>query len=81
MSLLNSTGPRHEAMVKEALIGSAVGGLARIMGRAGKVIIKNPMKSIGAGFAAGDMVSGTQRMSEATAGGRNMAAGIGAGTM
>ncbi len=79
--LLKLTESGHRMMVKEAIIGAAVGGIARLMGRTGKVIVKNPMRSIGTGFAANDVLSGTQRMGEASASGRNLAAGIRAGTM
>jgi len=56
----------HRELVKEAFVGA----LARV----GKVIVKNPLKSLSGAFSAGDVLQGTKRLNQATAGGHNMAA-------
>lgn len=70
----------HRQMVKEAVVGAVLSGL-KLMGRTGKVIAKNPMRSVGAGFGANDLVSGTRSMSDAVSHGHNMAQNIGRITM
>lgn len=68
--LLDSTGVRE--LTKEAFIGMA----AKFMGRAGKVIIKNPLKSLGvaatAAFTVPDVLSGAAKMSQHTSQGSSM---------
>lgn len=75
--LLDLTGPSHKAMVKEAIIGAAF----KLMSRAGKVLVRNPGKAIGAGFAASDIGSGMNRMSDVASGARNIAQTVGRVTM
>ena len=75
--LLELTGPNHEKMVKEAVIGAALG----LMNRVGKVIVRNPGKALGVGFSASDVGSGMNRMSDAASGARNIAQSVGRVTM
>ena len=75
--LLKLTGPNHRALVKEAFIGTGL----RLMSRVGKVIVKNPLKTLGVGFTMGDALSGTKRITDAASGARNIAANVGRATM
>lgn len=55
--LLELTGPDHKEMIKEAILGKALLGIGSLMGRAGKVIVKNPLKSTGKAINTGFNVS------------------------
>lgn len=79
--LLKTTGPNHEAMIKEALLGKALYGVGSLMGRAGKAVVKNPMKAMTATFTGSDIVSRANRTSNAASTGANLAANVGRITM
>lgn len=79
--LLKLTGPNHESMIKEALVGKALLGVGKLMGRAGKVVVKNPMKTLGVTFTGSDILSRTNRMSSAASEGANLAQSVGRITM
>jgi hypothetical protein len=68
--ILDNTNARD--LTKEAFIGMAT----KLMGRVGKVIIKNPVKSLGvaagAAFTVPDVLSGAAKMSQHTSQGSNM---------
>ena len=68
--LLDIVGVNHENLVKEALIGMG----ARLLGRAGKIIVKNPIKSLGAGYGVSDVISGAKRIGESVSRGQDLAA-------
>lgn len=79
--LLRLTGPNHEAMIKEALLGKAMMGVGSLMGRAGKVVVKNPLKSLGYAFTGSDMLSRANRISNASTLGADTASSVGRITM
>jgi len=59
-SLFELVGPDREGSVKEAfapLAGKALMGIGTLMGRAGKAVVKNPLRSLGTAFTGADMVS------------------------
>lgn len=59
-------------MIKEAVLG-AIGRLAiQGMGRAGKVLVKNPMTSATAAFAGMDLGGSVKKMNDLTSGARNI---------
>lgn len=74
--LLEITGPSHRDMVKEAFIPL----MSKLIGRAGKVITKHPLKSAGAGLIAMDSGTSLARMNKAMAdasrGGHNLARSV-----
>ena len=80
--LFEQTGPNHADFIKEAFLPLLAKGL---MGRAGKTIVKHPLKSVGAGLTVMD--SGTSMskmnklMSDASSGGHNLASRVGSITM
>lgn len=80
-NLLKTTGPNHEAMIKEALLGKAMVGIGSLMGRAGKAVVKNPLKSLGYAATGSDLISRANRTSNAAATGANLAANTGRITM
>jgi len=80
-TLLKLTGPNHEAMIKEAIIGQAAVGVGSLMGRVGKAVVKNPLKSLGYAFTGSDLVSRANRMGSAASEGANLAANVGRITM
>lgn len=64
-SLFELVGPDREAFIKEAfapLAGKALVGVGSLMGRAGKAVMKNPLKSLGTAFTGSDMISKGNRM-------------------
>jgi len=68
-SLFELVGPDREGSVKEAfapLAGKALMGIGTLMGRAGKVVTKSPMKALTTAFTGSDMVSKGNRMSSAS---------------
>ena len=71
--LFKTTGPRHEELIKEALLPY----MGRMMSRVGKVIAKHPLKSVGAGLTTMESGRSLQRMkksmSDAAMGGTNLA--------
>lgn len=71
-SLFKITGPQHEELIKEALLPL----MGRMMSRVGKVIVKHPLKSVGAGLTVMESGSGMQKMrktmSDAAMGGTNI---------
>ena len=64
---------KHQILIKEAFMGFLAKKGLGLMARAGKVIVKNPMKSLGAGFTANSVLSGTQKLTDTASGGRNIA--------
>ncbi len=59
MRVFDLTSKGHEAIVKEAFLLTA--GLAAAKGL-GKMIARNPGKTLGAAFAASDIASGTKKL-------------------
>lgn len=72
---------KHEFIVKEAIVGFLARGAGSLMARAGKVIVKNPIKSLGAGFTVDSALSGTKKLTDTASGGHNLAASAGRVTM
>lgn len=56
-TLLELTGPTHEQMVKKAILGKALFGIGKLMGRAGKVVVQHPLKTTGKAIGTGFNVS------------------------
>jgi hypothetical protein len=68
-SLFELVGPDREGSVKEAfapLAGKALMGIGSLMGRAGKAVVKNPLKSLGTAFTGADMISKGNMISSAS---------------
>lgn len=66
--ILSQSKEAHELLVKEAVLG--------LMARAGKLILRNPIKSLGVGATVGfnalDWKSGTKKLTDAANGGQNI---------
>lgn len=62
--LLKLSGPNHEAMVKEALLGLA----GKLLGKVGR----NPLKSVGAYFNTKDVVAGAGKLNQQSGIGRSL---------
>lgn len=71
--LLKLAGEQHKALVKQAFLGALAKMTVPLFARAGKVLIRNPLKSMGAALTAYDVGSSGARMGDLTAGSRNMA--------
>ncbi|MCJ7521765.1 MAG: hypothetical protein MUP21_06080 [Dehalococcoidia bacterium] len=71
-SLLAELLPDGREMVKEAFIGAAARLGLGALSRVGKVLVKNPLKSATAAFAANDVASSASRMGDVGAGSRNL---------
>jgi hypothetical protein len=80
-NLLKLTGPNHALMIKEAILGKALVGVGSLMGRAGKAVVKNPFRTLGALATGSDMVSRANRMGGAAAAGEALGTGVGRITM
>jgi hypothetical protein len=66
--LFDIVGPDRETFIKEAfapLAGKALMGIGSLMGRAGKTVVKSPLKSLGYAFTGADAVSKGNQMSSA----------------
>jgi hypothetical protein len=82
--LFKIAGPNKVAAVKEAfapLAGKALMGMASLMGRAGKVVVKNPMKSLGTAFTGADALSKGNMMASASSVGSDAGRNVGRITM
>lgn len=83
--LLKITGPNHALMIKEAIFGPLAGkalmGVGSLMGRAGKVVVKNPLRSLGVVATGSDVVSKANRMGGAAAAGEAIGSNVGRSTM
>lgn len=71
---------RHEAFIKEAFVGALAGMAGRGLVGVGKLIARNPLKTLGAGFTAHDVVSSAQRANKITGAGHTMADTVRAAT-
>ena len=80
-NLFEQTGPNHEALIKEAFAPL----MGKLLSRAGKVIQKHPLKSVGAGLttleSGANFSKMNKAMADAASGGHNQAARVGAITM
>jgi hypothetical protein len=70
--LLKYAGANHEELIKEAFVGALARLIGPLLGRVGKVIVKNPLKSLGAGFVANDVAASAKRISDTASGGTNL---------
>jgi hypothetical protein len=68
-TLLEKLAPEARAMIKEAFVGA----LAKMGLRAGKVLVKNPWKSLGAAGTGWEIASSAKGMGDLATGAKNMA--------
>jgi len=60
-TLLEITGPNHEHMIKEAVIGAMM-NMGKVVGGVGKAIVKNPLKTFGYVATGADALAGANKL-------------------
>ena len=72
MRLFDIAAKRREEIEKEAMLTQALRGAATWAGRVGKTLVKNPVKTLGAGGTAFELHQAAGKGSDLMSGARNI---------